>query len=232
MLTVLGLADQRRSPSMRHNAGIAQPRMAARRGALALAALRGRWCATKCRFGSKQGARCCSGRWVICAAGRRHGGACSSPTNQSREQRSREGPYRPAVPAMCSSKPTGRPHCVGGYHRRTGSSVSRTTSWRSSPLTTSTTPAVVEARVVAMRKAHPGWRPRTIGNHLERGGGVPGASRSAIYRALLRHNLVDQKARRKRRRDYTRWERARAMELRPMDILGGVRLTDGSGLPV
>jgi transposase len=31
------------------------------------------------------------------------------------------------------------------------------------------TPAVVEARIVEMRRAHPGWGPRTIGYHLERG---------------------------------------------------------------
>ena len=93
-------------------------------------------------------------------------------------------------------------------------------------------PAEVEARVVEMRRAHPGWGPRTIGYHLEREGVVPVPSRSSIYRALLRHNLVDQKARRKRRSDYKRWERARAMELWQMDVMGGVRLVDGSELKV
>jgi len=92
--------------------------------------------------------------------------------------------------------------------------------------------AVVEVRVVEMRKAHSGWGPRTIGYHLEREGVDPVPSRSAIYRALLRHDLVDQKARRKRRRDYKRWERARAMELWQMDIMGGVFLADGSELKV
>ena len=61
-------------------------------------------------------------------------------------------------------------------------------------------PAEVEVRVVEMRKAHPGWGPRTIRYHLEAEGADPLPSRSGIYRALLRHNLVDQTARRKRRR--------------------------------
>lgn len=90
----------------------------------------------------------------------------------------------------------------------------------------------IEARVVEMRRAHPGWGPRTIGYHLEREGVVPVPSRSSIYRALVRHNLVDPQQRRKRRSDYKRWERARAMELWQMDIMGGVLLTDGTELKV
>ena len=93
-------------------------------------------------------------------------------------------------------------------------------------------PAEVEARVVELRRGHPGWGPRTIAYQLGREGVVPVPSRSGIYRALLRHNLVDQKARRKRRRDYRRWERSRAMELWQMDVMGGVRLSDGSELKV
>ena len=90
----------------------------------------------------------------------------------------------------------------------------------------------VESRIVEMRKAHPGWGPRTIGYHLEREGIDPVPSRSSIYRALVRHNLVDAQQRRKRRSDYKRWERARAMELWQMDVMGGVRLTDGTELKV
>ena len=93
-------------------------------------------------------------------------------------------------------------------------------------------PAEVEARIVEMRRAHPGWGPRTIGYHLEREGMDPVPSRSSIYRALLRHNLVDPQQRKRRRSDYKRWERARAMELWQMDITGGVWLTDGTELKV
>jgi len=94
------------------------------------------------------------------------------------------------------------------------------------------TPVEVEARIVEMRRAHPGWGPRTIGYHLEREGVVPVPSRSSIYRALIRHGLVDPQKRRRRRSDYKRWERARSMELWQMDVTGGVRLVDGSELKV
>ncbi len=87
-------------------------------------------------------------------------------------------------------------------------------------------PVEIEARVVEMRRAHPGWGPRTIGYHLEREGVDRVPSRSSIYRALVRHSLVDPQQRKKRRSDYKRWERARSMELWQMDIMGGVWLTD------
>lgn len=44
-------------------------------------------------------------------------------------------------------------------------------------------PAEVEARVVELRRAHPGWGPRTIGYQLSQVGVVPVPSRSGIYRA-------------------------------------------------
>jgi len=55
---------------------------------------------------------------------------------------------------------------------------------------------------------------------------VPG--RSSIYRCLVRHGLIVPQARTRRRSDYTPWERSRAMELWQMDIVGGVRVSDGS----
>lgn len=94
------------------------------------------------------------------------------------------------------------------------------------------TPAGIEARIVEMRRAHPGWGPRTIVYHLGREGVVPLPSRSAVYRALVRHRLIDPQQRRKRRSDYKRWERSRAMELWQMDITGGVFLVHGSELKV
>ncbi len=94
------------------------------------------------------------------------------------------------------------------------------------------TPVEVEARIVEMRRAHPGWGPRTILYHLGGEGVVPLPSRSAVYRALVRHNLVDRSQRRRRKSDYRRWERSRAMELWQMDIMGGVFLADGVELKV
>jgi transposase InsO family protein len=85
----------------------------------------------------------------------------------------------------------------------------------------------VEARILELRRVHPGWGPRTIGHRLERDGLQPVPGRSSIYRCLVRHGLVTPHARRKSRSDYKRWERSRAMELWQMDIVGGVRLSSG-----
>jgi transposase InsO family protein len=89
-------------------------------------------------------------------------------------------------------------------------------------------PPEVEALVVELRRDHPGWGPRTIGHQLARRGVVPVPGRTSIYRCLVRHGLITPEARRRRRSDYKRWERSRAMELWQMDIVGGVCLADGS----
>ena len=92
-------------------------------------------------------------------------------------------------------------------------------------------PPEVEARIVALRRATPGWGPRTILSRLRRELEEP-PSRSAIYRCLVRHRLIAPKPRRRRREDYKRWERSRPMELWQIDVMGGVRLTDGTQLSV
>ena len=86
----------------------------------------------------------------------------------------------------------------------------------------------VEARIVELRREHPGWGPRTIGHRLEREGVVPVPGRTSIYRCLVRHGLITPQARKRKRADYRRWERSRAMELWQMDVVGGVQLVDGS----
>ncbi|MGH2577576.1 MAG: integrase core domain-containing protein, partial [Actinomycetota bacterium] len=48
----------------------------------------------------------------------------------------------------------------------------------------------------------------------------------------MRHRLIAPKPRRRRREDYKRWERHRPMELWQIDVMGGVRLTDGTQLSV
>lgn len=93
-------------------------------------------------------------------------------------------------------------------------------------------PAEVEARVVELRYGHPGWGPRSILYQLGVEGVSPLPSRSAVYRALLRHRLVTGKPRRRPRSAYRRWERSRAMELWQMDVMGGIRLADGSEVKV
>jgi transposase InsO family protein len=89
-------------------------------------------------------------------------------------------------------------------------------------------PAEVEARIIGMRREHPGWGPRTIGHQLVKEGVEPLPSLSAIYRCLVRQRLITPQARKRKRSDYKRWERSRAMELWQMDIVGGVRLSDGT----
>ena len=86
----------------------------------------------------------------------------------------------------------------------------------------------VEARIIELRREHPGWGPRAIGHRLAREGIDPVPGRSSIHRCLVRHGLITPQARRKRRSDYRRWERSRAMELWQMDVVGGLRLADGS----
>jgi len=91
---------------------------------------------------------------------------------------------------------------------------------------------VTEARIVEMRRAHPAWGPRTIRTHLAREGVSPVPGRSSIYRALLRHRLLEPTARKRARSDYKRWERSRSMELWQMDIVGRFYLADGTEVKV
>jgi transposase InsO family protein len=91
-------------------------------------------------------------------------------------------------------------------------------------------PAVVEARVLALRVAHPAWGPARIRWQLEREGTQPLPGRSSVYRALVRHGLVAAEKRKRRRSEYRRWERGRSMELWQMDVVGRIFLTDGTEL--
>ena len=81
---------------------------------------------------------------------------------------------------------------------------------------------VVEARIVEVRRAHPGWGADRIGYQLTRDdlfkdGMVLVPGRTSIYRALVRSGLVAS-------------GRARPMELWQMDVVGGFHLVDGTEL--
>lgn len=89
-------------------------------------------------------------------------------------------------------------------------------------------PAEVEARLLELRRQHPGWGPVTLLHRLGREKVEPLPSRAAIARSLVRHGLVVPKPQRKRVADYKRWERSRPNELWQMDIVGGVLLEDGT----
>lgn len=87
--------------------------------------------------------------------------------------------------------------------------------------------AEVEAAVCELRRKHPKWGPRRIAHVLERSGTVtPVPSQMTVYRILVRHGLVEPGARRRKRSDYKRWQRDRAMQLWQMDIVGGVMLVN------
>jgi transposase InsO family protein len=88
-------------------------------------------------------------------------------------------------------------------------------------------PPEVEAAVCETRRMHPTWGQRRIAHELAKTrDDVP--SESAIYRALARNGLLIPGARRRKKSDYRRWERARPMELWQLDVMGGVRLGDGT----
>ena len=93
-------------------------------------------------------------------------------------------------------------------------------------------PAVVEARIVGIRRDHPGWGPSRIRWELERAGVAPLPGRSAVYRALIRHGLIVPGRRKRRREDYRRWERSAAMQLWQMDVMGRVHLAGGQEVKI
>ena len=72
-------------------------------------------------------------------------------------------------------------------------------------------PPVVEAAVLEARRSHPSWGPRRIVVELARRGVT--TSKSAVYRCLRRAGLVEPDGRRRRRREWKRWERGRPNEL-------------------
>ena len=86
--------------------------------------------------------------------------------------------------------------------------------------------------MVAMRRAHPAWGPDRIRWQLGRERCRSAAGPVEVYRALVRHGLVEATKRRRRREDYRRWERGRSMELWQMDVMGRVHLADGREVKV
>jgi transposase InsO family protein len=89
--------------------------------------------------------------------------------------------------------------------------------------------AVVEVRLVELRGLHPGWGADRLRYRLVKEGFDPAPSTAAIGRALRRLGLTGGR-RRAGRRAYRRWERGAPMELWQLDVMGGVRLADGSEL--
>jgi transposase InsO family protein len=92
-------------------------------------------------------------------------------------------------------------------------------------------PAELEATICEMRRYHPGWGAQRIEHELGKQLEEP-PSESAIYRCLRRHGLIELRARKKRREQFTRWQRERPMQLWQIDIMGGVLLEDGTELKI
>jgi hypothetical protein len=74
-------------------------------------------------------------------------------------------------------------------------------------------------------RRHPHWGQRRLAHELVRHGVDPPPGLTSIYRALVRNGLIEPRARRHRKTDWRRWERAQPMQLWQMDIMGGIWLT-------
>jgi transposase InsO family protein len=85
----------------------------------------------------------------------------------------------------------------------------------------------IEVAIARMRTSHPSWGPRRLVFELAKAGLGPVPSESAVYRCLVRLNLIDPSGRRRRDRKWKRWERGLPMELWQMDTVGGFLLADG-----
>jgi transposase InsO family protein len=86
----------------------------------------------------------------------------------------------------------------------------------------------VEALVCELRRAHPKWGAQRIVHELMRSPAPPDPmpSRATVHRILVRHGLVVERARRRKRSDYVRWQRPAAMQLWQIDIVYGPWLVD------
>jgi transposase InsO family protein len=88
--------------------------------------------------------------------------------------------------------------------------------------------AQVEAVVCELRRAHPKWGAQRIVHELMRTPAPPERlpSRATVHRILVRHGLVVERARRRKRSEYVRWQRPAAMQLWQLDVLFGPMLVD------
>ena len=91
-------------------------------------------------------------------------------------------------------------------------------------------PADVMAQILEWRRRHPTWGPRRLVHEATKAGLEPSPSRSGIYRALVRHQLIVPQARRGRAEKWRRWERGSPMELWQFDVVNGIAIVDGTEL--
>jgi transposase InsO family protein len=91
-------------------------------------------------------------------------------------------------------------------------------------------PAEVEEAICELRRAHPKWGPRRLVFEMGRRGHQ--VTRSSVYRTLVRNGLVEPASRRRRRKDYRRWERGTPMELWQLDVTASAFLTGGTEVKI
>jgi transposase InsO family protein len=91
-------------------------------------------------------------------------------------------------------------------------------------------PAEAEELICELRRGHPKWGPRRLVFEMGRRGHQ--VTRSSVYRTLVRNGLVEPKPRRRRRKDYRRWERGTPMELWQLDVTASAFLSDGTEVKI
>jgi transposase InsO family protein len=91
-------------------------------------------------------------------------------------------------------------------------------------------PADAEELICELQRSHPKWGPRRLVFEMGRRGHQ--VTRSSVYRTLVRNGLLEPKSRRRRRKDYCRWERAAAMELWQLDVTASAFLADGAEVKI
>jgi transposase InsO family protein len=92
-------------------------------------------------------------------------------------------------------------------------------------------PAELESAVCELRRAHRKWGPKRLVFEMGRRG-LGTVTRSTVYRVLIRNQLIEPRSRRRRRQDYTRWERPAPMQLWQLDVTASAFLTDGAEVKI
>ena len=92
-------------------------------------------------------------------------------------------------------------------------------------------PAELESAVCELRRAHRKWGPKRLVFEMgRRGHGT--VTRSTVYRVLVRNQLIEPRSRRRRRQDYTRWERPVPMQLWQLDVTASAFLAGGTEVKI
>jgi transposase InsO family protein len=92
-------------------------------------------------------------------------------------------------------------------------------------------PAELESAICELRRAHRKWGPRRLVFEMGRRG-LGTVTRSTVYRVLVRNALIEPRSRRRRRQDYTRWERPVPMQLWQLDVTASAFLADGTEVKI